>query len=480
VGDEAAAHHRLGPQAAMSTARQRQLLIHIGQHKTGSKAVQSACWSHRRELLLRGVAYPLAEPAARQWSAEQGSHHGLFRALRTAVDRPGPQTLAARSVLDGLLEQGFAQADRVLLSSEDLFDMHTAHELEFSLSRVRAGSALLARWLQRHAVEPTLICCLRRQDDLLVARYAQWIKGSDRHALGFGAFRQFAGERLDAEALLGCWEAAFGRSAIRVFAYEPHAWSGGIVPWFFSAVLGLTITADALARSSDPEASNRTPNRDQIEFMRAMNQAAARGWWILPRAAVLDAAARERRDGFDQTGDWLSPRARRALLEAHAPGNARIAERYALSPGLYRRAWPGPDTGWSPWQPPGLAHWLRLDRRARACVAAERQSVLRAAVAGLVRPRARLIVWVIADSPDPEVDRRAGRYCRAVIGRLERPQRVVNSLREVWPSILTGRVAAIVVVGRARARPAERWLLLWLRLTGVRVRDVPHRRVLHD
>jgi hypothetical protein len=461
----------------MSTARQRQLVIHIGQHKTGSKALQSTCWAARRELLRHGVAYPVAGHAAARWSAEQGSHHGLFRALRTAVDRPGRLTLRAQSVLDGLLEQGFAAADRVLLSSEDLFDMHTAHELGFSLTRVRQASALLAGWLQRHAVEPTLVCCLRRQDELLVARYGQWIKGSDRHALGFEAFRRCAMERLDADALLDCWEAAFGRAAIRVFPYEPRAWPGGIVPWFFSVVLGLTGTVVAGGAAADPEASNRTPDRDQIEFMRAMNQAAARGWWILPRAAVLAAAAAERRDGADPTAAWLSPGARRALLMAHAPGNARIAVRYNLPPGLHARAVPDPDAQAGRWQPPGLDHWLRLDRQARARAVAARGSLPQAAVALLGRLRSRLIVWVVPELPDPQADRRAGRYARAVIGRLERPHRVVNHLHEVWPWMLSARVAAVIVVGGECGHAGGRGWLRWLRLSGVRVRALRQGRM---
>lgn len=114
------------------TSSQPTLILHLGQHKTGSKALQSFLTAQSNWLATEhGILYPLSgrNPASVH-RAYQISHHQFYSLLRHL------------NPLDSLL-QLFAQIDAerlgrgchtVLLSAEDLFDMHTAYDLDFDPS----------------------------------------------------------------------------------------------------------------------------------------------------------------------------------------------------------------------------------------------------------------------------------------------------------------------------------------------------------
>lgn len=437
-----------------------QVILHIGQHKTGSKALQSALHANRDHLAARGFTYPITAAATGPLRPYEMNHHRLFTAVRAAVDeaeRPAALT-AVRATLDGLLAACPPTTETVLLSAEDLFDMHTAHEAEFRLERVAAGSRLLARELAERECSVRLVCYLRRQDHLLAAHYAQFLKGSGTHHLEFGEFRAMFAPRLDAEGILGPWEQAFGAAAITVAAYESRAMPGGIVADFFRRGLGLEPPPITVPFPDDLEAFNVTPSRDHLEYIRLLNRRASRGRPVLPREPVLESAFRDRAAPAAGITAWLSPGERAALLAEHEPGNRRIAARHGLGETLFREPAPRDDGSWTPYPGLTLARLAELDARARA-VAATRPA---AGHPGRRDRRARIILWVLSPQAAAADEAAAVELFAAVAGCPSFESRVVHRLspREV-PS-LWRRAACVVLVGPAGATWQEhiaRWAL---------------------
>jgi len=358
------------------------LVLHIGQHKTGSKALQSALYANRGHLATHGFWYPLAGTDGTVPKPQHLNHFDLFEAVRAqighALARPSghaapheslggdAQVLIARA-LDRITAHAPAGASTAILSAEDLFHMHTAHEMSFSLELVEAGVHALAATLRRTFVDARIVCYVRRQDHLLAAHYAQLIKGS---SIRFPTFEEFATTfkpRLDTHAVLQCWERAFAPGSIIVSAYEPHSMAGGIVTDFFQRALAIPAPPDPMPFPDDLESRNITPSRDHIECMRCMNRRTSMGLPTLPRQAVLESAFRDRATPPTGIAAWLSPADRAQLLSAYQPGNRSIARRYGHGEALYREPIPDPAGPWEPCDPPDPARLVSLDAMAREC-----------------------------------------------------------------------------------------------------------------
>lgn len=243
------------------------VILHIGQQKTGSKALQSAIHANRVFLAAQGFAYP-SECGRWPLRPYEMNHHPLFQTLRNAVTAGLSEREALARVchhLQRLLASGQCTGNAVIVSSEDPFDMHTAHEPVFSAGIVEAGARLLADAFGKFTVDVEVVCYQRRQDHLLGADYAQFIKGSSRHAPDFEQFRCSFENRLDYAVMLAPWEAAFGADRITILPYERHAMPGGIVGDGFSRVLGIGLPPVMDPFPSDLEFFNITPSRAYLE-----------------------------------------------------------------------------------------------------------------------------------------------------------------------------------------------------------------------
>ena len=387
-----------------------EVVLHVGQHKTGSKALQVALSANRRFLVEHGVAYPLPW-RVRWWGRPQERHHAaLHRAVRAATTPAGRTRLHAlvRSLVSG-------RAGRVVLSAEDLFDMGTAHEIAGDLGRIAAATHALAGAFAAVRARVRVIVYLRRADHAFAAHYAQFIKGTrDRHD-DLAAFRAHAAPRLQTAAILSAWEGAFGPGAITVRAYERAALPGGIVPDFFTGVLGLPHPPRSSPLSAHPEARNATPSRDHVEYLRLLNRRAAAGARVWPRAVVLAAAAADPNPAASGVAAYLSGRERVDLLACTAAGDRWIAERYRGGEPLFREAPPAADG--VPPPPLDLRRALDIDvavRRAllRSPWAAARTFARQVAVGRLPRR----IAFLIPCDPHPDDDAFAWRAFTAFVG----------------------------------------------------------------
>lgn len=344
------------------------VILHVGQHKTGSKALQSALYANREWLARYGFAYPVPSASSAPLRPYEMNHHNLFRVVRNVVDRvSGPPSMeTAFDHLRALWRLVPAGAETVILSAEDLFDMHTAHEDEFVADRVHRAATILARELTRVSTSVNVVVSLRRQDHLLAAHYAQFIKGSNTHDLSLAAFAERFAPRLDSDTLVAAWEAAFGREAVRVIPYEPAAMPGGIVADFFRRALESDPPPITVPFPDDLEAFNITPSRDWLEFMRLLNRRTSRGQRALPRAMVLEAAFRDRDGRGRGIAAWLSPAERAELLATHAHGNRSIAQRHGLGPTLFAEPLPQASDRWEPPPPLSIERLHDLEAQVRS------------------------------------------------------------------------------------------------------------------
>jgi len=351
------------------------LVLHVGQHKTGSKALQSFLAHNRIALRLRGIEYPLLDPPRSRVRAYEISHFRLYALIRReaihecygkgAAARywqqqsrhclPFDSALSFFQALDAEVRR--SGLHRVVVSAEDLFDMHTAHEVAFRPQLIEAGARRIAALASDFGHDVRVVVYLRRQDHLLAAHYAQFIKGGVDHDIDFEEFARAFAPRLDTHHILGTWAQVFGPDRVCVRRYERSELPGGIVPDFFDHALGLPVPDFCVQPAADAESVNRTPDRDFVEFIRILNRRSAAGQSVLPRDAVLAAALRSDPAAHEWAGAsaWLSPRARREVLEAHQEGNAAIARDFLrrMDGRLFIEPWPEDSQSWQPY--PGLS-----------------------------------------------------------------------------------------------------------------------------
>jgi len=347
------------------------LVLHIGQHKTGSKAVQSFLAHNAGRYQEQGILYPVEETDPHGISAYANSHFRLYVLLkRECLNAAGNTKTAAEFWAKHKIycnsigstdeffkslasERARAAASQVVISAEDLFDMQSAHETDFSLELVAFAASRLHQLITEYQFEPRVIVYLRRQDHLLCAHYAQYIKGSLVHTETFDEFRQAFAPRLESFPILHCWSEAFGTQNIQVRAYEQATIPAGTVTDFNRQILQCVRASQWPTPPVDPESTNPTPGRDFIEYFRLLNAHHAGDEHLLLRKAVLETALES--SIKSQTRQWLSPTDQLALLSSHANGNTRIAREFlGREDGtLFSELPPDPRENWTPY--PGLS-----------------------------------------------------------------------------------------------------------------------------
>lgn len=189
----------------MTVARVK-IIFNIGQHKTGSKALQSFLHIHSTALAQRGILYPVDQTVHQKVRAYQISHYRLFALLRHEALQICGQADAARHfwrrqraicrpydcsrvMFDAIEdERRRIGADTIIVSAKDLFDMQTAHQIDLNIDCLAAGVKILSGLVQAFQYKPVVIAYIRRQDHLLGAHYVQYVKGSSDPTIEFKTF----------------------------------------------------------------------------------------------------------------------------------------------------------------------------------------------------------------------------------------------------------------------------------------------------
>jgi len=319
------------------------VIFHIGQHKTGSKALQSYLSTNRQNLLKHNIFYPNGSSSRRLDAVYQHSHFLLYaltkyECLNELLSNDDSENFwkehkkfcGQNSVLKYFeyieKRRKKYKAQTIIFSAEDLFDMQTAHELSFNQSFILRASNLLVQSARKVGWDPQLLVYLRRPDALLNAHYAQFIKGSDLNHLSFNTFRNAFQPRLDALNILTAWESSFSSKKIFVRPYEKNSEQGEIVCDFFENILGFLPDVNWLTPDKNLEFSNKTPPKVYIDLIRECNLARSKGLRTISRASILEAAFKDKT--YHSSLNWMGSNTTQELLNVYMKDFRLIAAKY--------------------------------------------------------------------------------------------------------------------------------------------------------
>lgn len=339
-----------------------QLVLHIGQHKTGSKALQSFLYYHASKLTQYGILYP-QHKIIRNIKAYNISHFYLYALLKKEAlldchdensskkfwQTYRPFCKPYQSISEAFnkieIQRKKINAHTIIISAEDLFDMQSTHEIYHSPQLIRIAARHLANIAKHFSYTPKIVIYVRRQDHLLAAHYAQYIKGSDTNTLTFSEFTQEFLPRLNTTSILNTWLTHFDHSAFHIRSYEKETLPQGIVPDFFYHVLKINLPTSWQTPPPDIESSNITPNHEYIEFIRLLNIKKKQNLSIPPRDIILETAFKEHSQKPNiGINAWLSPKEQFNLLQQYEDDNKKIVQQFFNPPKstLFQEAYPNP------------------------------------------------------------------------------------------------------------------------------------------
>lgn len=276
------------------------VVLHIGIHKTGSTAIQTALSLNTELLATQGVLYPQTG----RWPADghtlvTGHHRLPWSFTRPEGDDPWSS-----------LKRELAETDKdiIILSSEEFEMVRRADQLD-----------QIAKHLAGHDV--TVVAYLRRQDEYLHGMYctqvlhyeAQW---------PFEAYKAYWGSDLDYEQLLTRWEAAFGRAALLVRPYESaQLVNGDVVDDFFTQA---DLIPTDLIRADRRDRVNRSYPRNAVEMCASLRAQGADAETFGHAREILAWMY----EGRKTDSDVMSPAERAAVLREFQASNQRVAQTY--------------------------------------------------------------------------------------------------------------------------------------------------------
>lgn len=232
------------------------LVLHIGQGKTGTTSIQRMLRLRRSELAAHGVLYPVSP------GPERHTKLGLsFRSDAELPSQPAWRRMQAQSPdrfrrrvhrrLTREIET--AALSRVVVSDEALYGLRAP-----SLERLRSFTETVARRVR-------VVVYLRRQDDHLVSLYQQQVKVGETRRLSDWA----AGDRAriyDYAQRLRDWRDVVSPTEIVVRRFERSAFHEGSLEADFLRAAGLPAL-----RLADRPATNESLDAETVEFLRVLN-----------------------------------------------------------------------------------------------------------------------------------------------------------------------------------------------------------------
>lgn len=206
---------------------ERRLVIHIGNHKTGTTSIQRTLFANRAYLKSQGFELFTHDPDGSL--RKKGNIHPWIKGPRNggAIRADLPEALGGLS-------------GNVILSSESFSWVFNEDEI----SRFQAGVA-------QHFGEIHIVCYLRRQEQHVISHFQQGSKNAKFPAAKFYArgntalppFRDYYYDYLDYQRRIGTWADIFGESSITLRLFERGLLKNGdAVDDFFNTV-GLGIRA---------------------------------------------------------------------------------------------------------------------------------------------------------------------------------------------------------------------------------------------
>jgi hypothetical protein len=319
----------------------KNLVIHIGAHKTGSTAIQRFLSMNRDLLENQGFLYP----------GEGYAHHDLAREFRS---------LSLQEIMDNpdlaihrhFREIEASDAISVILSCET-FEFFTQYQI-----------STLKHFLN-NKYNVRIIYYIRRQDNKIESAYNESVKNGgsrtdltfldylSRHTLatesttGAGnGVRNAPVNSLDYYAILTQWSNAFGKTNVSVHCYEEEQLPGGIFQDFIQAA---GLSPDRHYRIPEKRINERL-SWDLIEMIRLCNAQFKDDKKF--HNFLVQNLIRINSEIKLTFPHLLSPQQRRDLISLYEESNGKVAREYlGRSDGrLFYSPLPDPDEPWAPYE----------------------------------------------------------------------------------------------------------------------------------
>lgn len=276
-----------GSTSSHSQKKKRELVLHIGLHKTGTSFIQRMIAANIAHFRAQGI-----EPAG-YFNPVEGQHHLLLRCLKEgrnqdffdALENDAPTTLVTT--------EGFTTW---------LHHRSPGENRQFA-----------ERIAERFDVRVVIV--LRRQDFLKESVYAEVATSNF-----VGPIEAENHYPLDFDSLLEQLEDAFGLSAIRVGVYRDDVRQDIFAE--FLRVSGIALAVEGLEKLPPQRVSLHRRKVSLLATVPKRNRKLFR--------KVRQAVAESTEIADDGVKYHMSPEARREVLGKHLLGNRRLCERYRI------------------------------------------------------------------------------------------------------------------------------------------------------
>ena len=189
-----------------------QIIVHIGQQKTASTAIQTHLAHNRQHLATQGILHPSA--------------FGKWKTRISPLLSGGDTKLSPasrRAIISAFREETDGDYKSVLLSEENIFGS----------SRNKILS--LKNLFEEYATSWRILCYIRRPDDHIVSQYQQKMRKVDGRS--HRPFEEFFSRRLYDDYYryaeqMDRWARAFGKEAVDVRVFHRKILQGGPVEDF--------------------------------------------------------------------------------------------------------------------------------------------------------------------------------------------------------------------------------------------------------
>ena len=267
--------------------KKKELILHIGSHKTGSTALQNSLHANKSFLKSKEIYYGQHHE---KWVMHHNLAFGLFREALEEELINYPHTHfyfseiadKSTSVIDRIKKdlELSNEYKKIVISSEgffgpgNFFAFHSGIKLnEMQQSRINEYFiSKLYNLLSEFNVK--IVCYLRRQDLILESFYNQYCKWPDPDDnLPLPTFTEYYSRRpviIDYYSEISTWGKYFGKENIILRPYEKKQVPLGVVYDFYINILGVSEEEYRTLNSTDSGEENARINRDVLEYKRLL------------------------------------------------------------------------------------------------------------------------------------------------------------------------------------------------------------------
>jgi hypothetical protein len=288
------------------------IILHVGLHKTATSALQERLRKNSGKLFENGFFYPESDPL--------DAHHWLVSLLRVhddgaLIDPAGEEIFLAR------LAEQLVQADgRDIVISSEIFSENVSRSV--------------VRKLPELFEKVTVVLYLRRQDTLLESVHNQMLKQA-----GFRSDDILRSGFYPACALydtIELWRDLVGEKNVIVRRYDSSKLFMDDITLDFLNAIGAPLDGQWLTTKS----GQVNDSLSMIEYLvlDRLSEAQTPEWSKAVDIACKIVRERYGKHNCRMVGNYLTCEERRAFLQTHAEGNAKILDEY----------FPGDDTLFSP------------------------------------------------------------------------------------------------------------------------------------